>query len=189
MIQKTDLAHTHQIDAFYDQHMQSDFGHAALTRDNFASLLDQGLLAVFTYTQDCTEKGYVICLEKDEYVIILFFAAYPAFRGQGVGTRFLRELGEYYRHSKQIVAEVETLDNAADEKEAAIITRRIAFYERNGFVLLGGIKEWLDGQAYHIMIFPLRQSFDQSDTREIAALMTSIYSQHIKGKTIRFDLT
>ena len=71
-------------------------------------------------------KAFMAVWNLDSFVFIEHFAVDPAYRNNGIGGEFLRKLAHSTR--KMMCLEVELPDNE-------IASRRIGFYERNGFVL------------------------------------------------------
>lgn len=71
-------------------------------------------------------KAFLTVWEFDEFVFIEHFAVDPSYRNGGTGSRMLKELFDAL--DKRICLEVEP---PHDE----ITSRRVGFYERNGFIL------------------------------------------------------
>ncbi len=96
-------------------------------------------------------------------------------RGQGVGSRTLELLMERYGGSACLLAEVEALEEDLPAEELALRRRRLAFYQRAGFWLLG----------YQARLFGVRYSmlaWTAGSAPEEAALMAahrSLYEEHI----------
>ena len=87
-----------------------------------------GLYAVL---EDGSFAGFTYLLWQEEILYIYYLAVEPALRGRGCGSRIIGALAELYpRHIMALSAE--TPPDRSDSGD--IRSRRIAFYERNGFV-------------------------------------------------------
>ena len=68
---------------------------------------------VFIYSEDNKEKAYLIVDELEEnYILISFLAVYKEYRGQGIGSKLLKEIREKYQNKKAILLEVENPEYA-----------------------------------------------------------------------------
>lgn len=182
MIRKLEAAEITQV---YEEHIKVDFELERPPLEELIRLADTDCIQVLMLVKDGAERGYGICLERDSYMVLLFFAAYRDYRGQGIGTGFIQELQEYYNH-KEIIVEVETLDNSEEEEEQILIKRRISFYENLGFSMLPDIKEWLNGHVYHIMILPGDK--DSTTKEDILNIMESIYKGNLYSVIQNFEI-
>ena len=73
-------------------------------------------------------KGFINYWELDGFVYIEHFAVSPELRGQGIGAGLMSEL-------RRIVGEQSLVLEAEPPHDSTIAARRIAFYQRLGFVL------------------------------------------------------
>ena len=104
-------------------------------------------LAYFDAERDNAFAGMSYTIEAGEYLYILYLAVPAESRGQGYGTQILDLLHEMYPdHS--LVLEIEPLDKKADNYDQRVA--RLAFYERNGFHLVG--YELFDGAVRYSML-------------------------------------
>lgn len=89
----------------------------------------------FTAYYDADEFcGFSYSIDTGTYLYLLFLAVRANGRSRGYGTRILERLKARFPE-RTIVLEIEPLDPSApnaDQRE-----RRLAFYQRNGFVLAG----------------------------------------------------
>ncbi|MFT8872885.1 MAG: GNAT family N-acetyltransferase [Sporolactobacillus sp.] len=88
-----------------------------LDYDNYRLMLQR--------TKDRRVQGFLAYWTFPDFSFIEHFAVAPEMRGRGIGTTMLRELTE---SAAEWLLEVEAYDNPNAR-------RRIAFYERNGFIL------------------------------------------------------
>lgn len=82
---------------------------------------------IYSYKKDKQIVGALIVWEFSDFVYLENFAVDESLRGQGIGSYFLEEAKKLYPHSL-IVLEVE-------EPVDTITKRRVAFYERNQYIL------------------------------------------------------
>ncbi len=75
-------------------------------------------------------KGFFISSVYQNYVLVFYFAIEEKYRGQGVGTKALRLLKEYY-NAKDIFLEIEDPNVVCDNQAQRV--KRLKFYTMNGF--------------------------------------------------------
>lgn len=75
-------------------------------------------------------SGFFVVRKYKRIVYLAYFAVSSARRSEGIGTKALKKLLEYYS-DRQIVVEFEALDEKSDNND--IRRRRRDFYLRNGF--------------------------------------------------------
>lgn len=102
----------------YDERRTKEAEYALLSNPDFR-------LHVYKDSEIGDIKGFISLYDFREFCFLEHFAIAKAYRGQGIGSKILREISAIYEN---IVFEVEppTTDQAV---------KRIAFYKRNGFVL------------------------------------------------------
>jgi hypothetical protein len=99
---------------------------------------------------------------------------FPEFRGQGIGTAFLRALSARYAHKQALIVEVERLELAKTAKDLELRRRRINFYKKAGFLLIKGIDYSVWDVRMNLMALPLNSSF-QIIEKQIEIIMYQIY--------------
>ncbi len=96
-------------------------------------------------------------------------------RGNGYGSRFLKEIAGVLENTGEIssvVAEIERIDRAADDSELDIRTRRKRFYMRNGLSETGVYTKADGGIDYEIICLPVKHKVYGS---EASLAMKNIY--------------
>ena len=95
----------------------------------------RGDYQAFGLTEDGeTILAYAFFVRTGEDYLLDYLATDADRRSQGIGSAFLSLLKEHFRPAASLIAEVEDPDAAGNEEERVIRTRRLAFYEKNGFV-------------------------------------------------------
>lgn len=115
-------------------------------------LIDQGLYTGYGYydqNQLCAYAMFVHA-EHGRYMLLDYFAVRRAYRSGGYGGCFIAGLGAYCHGYDGLIGEIENPDFAQDETDAAIRSRRLAFYQRNGWRLTG-LRARLIGVEYSII--------------------------------------
>lgn len=81
-------------------------------------------------------RGYAFFIGRKEegFVLLDYYAICASQRSMGYGSSFLELLSRGITEFSGIIAEVEDPEKARDENEKKQRLRRVAFYERNGFV-------------------------------------------------------
>lgn len=126
---------------------------------------DQHLLAMLD------EDGALVGMARYELetdcgaAVLWYVAVQEESRGKGAGTILYREIvrrvAEEMPDVSALVYEVEKPDHTPDDERARLAERRIAFYQRNGAVLLGGIHYvqsvgWQPEVQMHLMLHPYK---------------------------------
>ncbi|HEY9060671.1 MAG TPA: GNAT family N-acetyltransferase [Pseudobacteroides sp.] len=132
--------------------------------------------------KDEQDVAYAICAgsNKNRYVLISLLAVYEQFRGQGIGTVFLKELCNKYSDKLGIIVEVEKPEESTSKEEEDFRKKRIDFYEKAGFRLIPNINYSIWDVPMHLMAMPLLTSIGEIN-RNIGSIIYEIYLQ-LMGK-------
>lgn len=144
---------------------------------------------VFIYEENEIEKGYCIIADLDEYILVSFLAVYKETRGQGIGTKILKEIEEKYSNKKGIILEVENPEFAENEKEKNIQEKRIKFYQKSNFKIVPILNVKLFMVNFKIMIY--QKEKQEINIQEVIDKMKEYYSKIINKKRfnyIKFEL-
>lgn len=118
------------------ERMKRDF--PANERPPKAALVRQlrpGRLKAFQLDTDRCEGAAYALLAGKEGILITHLAVEPALRNKGYGTLLMNELKDTFKaQSDFLIVEVELPEKARDEAERKLREKRIAFYERIGFI-------------------------------------------------------
>lgn len=175
-----------QLKNLYDEHIIKDFENQSPPYKQYEKLLKDNVFSIFTYWED-VEKGYAVCYEKDNIIVLMYFAISAAHRKQGTGSNFLKELSNHFKDKKLLIAEVESLDNASNLEDRNFILKRIDFYNRNSFIMLPNLVENVNQHIYHIMVLPLGKNTSDHET-EARKVLTYIYTNLFKGRIKTFEI-
>ena len=120
-------------------------------------------------------RGYALMWLEPGYPFALldYLGTLEGMRSQGLGSRMLNLLAEYYAGYRGIFGEAEAPENGQPEGEP-LRRRRLAFYQRNGF-RYGGYDCALFGVHYRTLI---RGDGDVS-AQELMQAHQSIYRKHM----------
>ena len=132
---------------------------------------------VYIYEDNSKEKAYIIFKELEGYIFISFFAVYEEYRGEGIGTKTIKELEQNLKNKKGIVIEVENPKYAKNEEEEKLQKRRIKFYERLGFKLVEKLEVSLIAE-YKIMI----KGNEEINAKKTKELMEKYYHSFLNPK-------
>lgn len=131
MIRELKEKETKQI---YQEQMLYDFpADERKPMELIERLMREGRYQVFgSYEGDRLEAYAFLIHEKDSAVYLLdYFAVCRDGRGQGTGSRFLREVFKLLE-GDLLLLEVEDVERAANEADRVMRSRRMDFYHRNG---------------------------------------------------------
>lgn len=139
---------------------------------------------VFIYEENEIEKGYCIIADLDEYILVSFLAVYKETRGQGIGTKILKEIEEKYSNKKGIILEVENPEFAENEKEKNIQEKRIKFYQKSNFKIVPNLNVKLFMVNFKIMIY--QKEKQEINIQEVIDKMKEYYSKIINKKRFNY---
>lgn len=133
--------------------------------ENVRKYLQNDLYIGYGFFQQNTLTAYALFLapapnefssetqSKPSKLLLDYFAVLEEYRNTGIGSAFLQRLRKELTFADGIYIESENPDEAANEKERTVRTKRIAFYDRNGAVYTG-IRSTLFGVPYRILYLP-----------------------------------
>ena len=124
-----------------------------------------------------------------KYILVSFLAVYKETRGQGIGTKILKEIEEKYSNKKGIILEVENPEFAENEKEKNIQEKRIKFYQKSNFKIVPNLNVKLFMVNFKIMIY--QKEKQEINIQEVIDKMKEYYSKIINKKRfnyIKFEL-
>lgn len=177
-----------ELNALYHARIRADFPSAE--RPSLAAMrlhIREGLQTVWVMTGEPGDEAYAACAEANGIMFITLLAVYKEKRGAGRGAALLSLLRGRYRHSRGVLLEVETPEDAADADERRLREKRIAFYARNGYRLLEGIAHESFGVPLHIMSLPLAdtaESLRASAVQDIQAAYHRILPKPLWNQVI-----
>lgn len=148
-----------ELDALYEGRIRADFPSAE--RPSLPAMrrhLRDGLQTVWMMSSVQGDEGYAVCAEANGIVFVTLLAVYKEKRGGGRGTALLSLLRGHYQHSRGILLEVETPEDASDARARLVREKRIAFYARSGYHLLEGLAHESFGVPLRIMALPLEDT-------------------------------
>jgi len=120
--------------------------------------------------------AYAICSggHTNGYVLISLLAVYEEFRGNGIGSTFLKELSRIYSDKQGIIVEVERPEDSPTQEESLTRAKRIKFYEKAGFYLIPNINYSIWDIPMHLMVLSQPASIRTTKER-IGQIMYDIY--------------
>lgn len=165
-----------EMEKLYGERMEADFPPEELRPfSSIRELTGEGKYKSFgCFEEGLGAYGTFAFLPGRSGVLLDYFAVDARRRGQGIGTRGLRMLGEAARGlgAGFLLIEVESLESAETPAQTEERTRRIRFY--NGF----GCREtavysWLFGVEYQILVLPLGDRMPGAD--EVQESLEQVY--------------
>lgn len=121
--------------------------------------------------------GYAFFAMVRDVLLLDYFAVLEPYRGQGLGSLFLRELREKLQGFTGLLIETEDAESAATEEELYERRQRDIFYERNG-ARRTGIRSEVYGVHYAIWDYPIERAASREECRE---QLTEIYRMMLEG--------
>lgn len=154
-----------EVCAVYNAYMVCDFDKEELKPLGvLLRLLENGLYACYGLFEDGTIQAYA-CFAKDtasRFLLLDYYAVCSGNRSRGYGSRFLTLLKPELSSFSILFAEVEDPAYFCSQEDRATKYRRIAFYEKNGF-LKTNMKCTLFGHPYIIMTLQLSEKPDERE--------------------------
>ncbi len=147
--------------------------------------LQDGLQKALIFCEGEKDIAYSVCTDNHEnnYVLISLLAVFKEYRGQGIGSAFMKRLRLMYQDKQVLLVEVERPDRAKTPVEGDSRKRRIEFYERAGFYLIEGVDYSIWDIPMHLMALPLVAS-KETINREIKRSMYELYLNLMGEKLI-----
>ncbi len=156
-----------EMEKLYGERMEADFPPEELRPfSSIRELTGEGKYKSF----GCFEEG----LGAYGTFLLDYFAVDAGRRGQGIGTRGLRMLGEAARGlgAGFLLIEVESLESAETPAQTEERTRRIQFYNGCG-CRETAVYSWLFGVEYQILVLPLGDRMPGAD--EVQESLKQVY--------------
>ncbi|MHB8072814.1 GNAT family N-acetyltransferase [Desulfosporosinus fructosivorans] len=146
--------------------------------------LQGGLQKALIFCEGEKDIAYSVCTDSHEnnYVLISLLAVFKEYRGQGIGSEFLKRLRLMYRDKQVLLVEVERPDQAKTPEDGDSRRRRIEFYERVGFYLIEGVDYSIWDIPMYLMALPLVAS-KATIKHEIKRAMYELYLS-LMGETL-----
>ena len=147
--------------------------------------MDEERYVCYALTQDEQVLSYAFFAKLENACLLDYLATDEAHRSQGLGGEFLRALREELTDAGCIIAEVEDPAFAPDATAASLQTRRLRFYERNGFQDTG-----VRANAFGVDFILIEMLLDKAHSAELIreqyqALYQSILPEHLFRKHIK----
>ena len=173
----------------YRKHIVKDFPRAERTTLNkFKKRITRGQEVVYVYEEVGKEKAYTIIANLDNYVLVSFLAVFKQYRGEGIGTKLLKEIKANFSNKKGILLEVENPEYSISQDEKEIRQRRIKFYERSNYNIVENIQINLHSTIFNIMMLNINDTKinKQEISKELNDFYTNIFRRY--DKTLSFKI-
>lgn len=162
------------------EHVAVDFPASEYPPENIMRRhMQTGAVRGFVWAEGAqpTAYAFVATAPQCSDCLLLLYAVIADTRGQGVGSRFLQALMEELATDfGRLYIEVERPAQAANADERHQRTRRIAFYERLGFLPIEAIDYAIFGVDMHIF-YRLLKAQDAPNPQGAMAALEQIYRQ------------
>lgn len=144
------------FDALYDR-MEQDFPAIERPpREAMRALMRRGAARAWVMVDAQKEAcGYAWCGVAGRAVLVTHLAVYQGMRGRGMGTALLALLAEQYADTERLIVEVERPCDAHTQHERQVRERRIAYYERSGFLCYRSLAYTIWHVPMYLMVKPL----------------------------------
>lgn len=178
MIKQINLENAKRI---YNEYMVNDFLDDELPEyEHFVELIEEGKEIPYVYIEKDETKAYMVCIEKEDYILITHLAVLNEYRGQGIGTKLLEELKEFYKDKKAIILESESKEASDEKRDLNTIIRRQKFYEKCGFVPYYNLDYELTKVKYLIFVYSIQKNFLTDE--ELRDIIIKLYENILKNK-------
>lgn len=143
-----------ELGKLYRNHIKKDFPPTerppcCVIKNNIKNKLQEG----FIFLNQGEDSAYSINALSEDAILIFLFAVFEGKRGNGIGSKFLKEIIEYYKTKDSIIVEVERPEDAKSLQEKVICEKRISFYERLGFVIQKDIEYSIFDVPMYLMVY------------------------------------
>lgn len=133
----------------------------------FQPLFEKGIYNCYVFFAGSKRIAYgaIVHSEVHQCALLDYFAVDETYRGQGIGTVFLKALLSEL-DCKGVLIEVETIKKNLTEHENLIRRKRIRFYKRLG-ALVKRVSGVVFGVEYQLMYLPLKRDYKAFELLEI----------------------
>lgn len=126
-----------QVKKIYKTHMVNDFPASELKPlSMILKGMEKKIFECLGYVDE--ESGeilaYAVFVKNGNDYLFDYLAVISDSRNSGIGSSFLKQIAEHYKHADSVIGEVEDPVFAKDDKEKNLQERRIGFYKRNGYI-------------------------------------------------------
>ena len=128
--------------------------------DVLAKQIENGTQKGYIFQNGGNDVAYSICADScpNGIILISLLSVYKEFRGNGLGSTFLKALIRRYSMNQGVIVEVEKPENSKSDEERTICEKRIKFYQKAGFYLVPDIDYTIWDVPMHLMVLPLKAS-------------------------------
>lgn len=172
----------------YRKHIVKDFPREERRSLNkFKKRITKGKEEAYIYLENGKEKAYTIIAVLDNYVMVSFLAVFKEYRGEGIGTKLLKEIKDNFSNKKGILLEVENPKYSKNQEEKEIRERRIKFYEKSNYNIVDGVEVNSHSIMFNIMILNInnKEINKQQISKEINDFYTNIFRRYDKDLSFK----
>jgi GNAT superfamily N-acetyltransferase len=149
--------------------------------------LQNGLQKALIFCEGEQDLAYSVCTDNHDnsYVLISLFAVFKQYRGQGIGSAFIKRLRLMYKDKQALIVEVERPDEAKTQEEGNSRKRRIEFYKKAGFYLIERVDYSIWDIPMHLMALPLvapKETINQEIGRSMRELYLELMGEELIHK-------
>lgn len=130
--------------------------------------MEQGIYECYARYVCGSIAGYAFFDKMDNRYLLDYFAILRGHREKGLGSAFLSLLEKELENAGLLICEIEDPESTEKEEERIRRQRRLAFYERNGFVNTG-VRVTCFRVRYLILENPVSGFHSQGEIREAYA--------------------
>lgn len=178
-----------EVTTIYHTNMQNDFPADELKPlESILKLMSQDVYECFGLFEEETLKAYAFLARQENGKVFLldYLAVCKTSRSHGYGSQFLSLLKAQYKSAEGIIIEIESLRTAHDEKDLAIRTKRLAFYERNGLIQTNVITNCF-GVEFTILYLPIASHWnDKFIYQNLDAIYHTLFPGKIYTENVHF---
>ena len=177
------------VGSSHRKHIVKDFPRAERTTLNkFKKRITRGQEVVYVYEEAGKEKAYTIIVVLNNYVMVSFLAVFEQYRGEGIGTKLLKEIEDNFSNKKGILLEVENPEYSTSQDEKEIRQMRIKFYERSNYNIVDGLEISLHSTMFNIMMLNINNTKinEKEISKELNDFYTNIFRRY--DKTLSFKI-
>lgn len=148
-------------------------------------LYKKGMEKFLEIVDDNKTVGFIIycTLENNLYVWLDYFAILPEYQNRGYGSKTIPLLKEFFFDYEGIYGEVEKKGLGKDESENSQRERRIAFYQKLGFIFLEECDLYLWNVIYTTCILKIKEI--NIDNKEIMKNAFELYNGILGERNVR----
>ena len=176
-----------EITTIYQERLVHDFTKNELKKlPVILKAVDDGIYECLGLFDDSEIIGYAFLVKQGMNYLVDYLAVCPKYRNKGIGSEIIKLLREYMLGAGLSILEVEDPAYTKERDLKELQTRRIGFYERNGYINTG-LRVRCFGVPFIILMLENNSISSKEKLWEMyKAFYSAVFSRDVVEKNIEY---